>query len=69
MKKVYVAPSMQEIKIKSKVDLLIGSPIDTSGLPSNPPGWGGQDPGGTIIPDAPGLILPEDIDTFMDFTL
>lgn len=52
MKKVYMTPELEEIKIKN-MNLLAGS-VGGGGDITDPPGWGGEDPGG-LEPDAPEL--------------
>jgi hypothetical protein len=63
MKKVYMTPELEEIKIEDEMSLLAGSGVTGDGI-SNPPGWGGTDPGdGSVIPSAPELPLPVDLTT------
>lgn len=52
MKKIYMTPEMEAIEIKNKMTLLAGS-VGGGGDISDPPGWGGEDPG--VEPGAPGL--------------
>ena len=66
MKKVYMTPELEEIKIEN-VDLLAGSPNVTGGGIDNPPGYGGADPGdGSVIPGVPELPFTEVAPGLMD---
>ena len=58
MKKEYMAPVVEEIKI-ANTHLLSGSKVDSTGLPGMD-GYGGIDDEGEITPSAPELnMLPE----------
>lgn len=59
MKKEYIAPSVEEIKLNG-MTLLAGSVNGGGGDIAEPPGWGGAG-GGISDPDAPEMISPEDI--------
>ena len=64
MKKVYMAPELVEVKIQ-KINLLTGSPTGTGDGITNPPGWGGVDPGdGTVVPEIPEILPPNLFDGF-----
>ena len=57
MKKEYMAPTVEEIKIVNTY-LLTGSSVNSSGL-DGMDGYGGADDEGNIIPSAPELSMPE----------
>lgn len=63
MKKVYMAPELVEVKIQ-KMNLLTSSPGVTGDGISNPPGWGGADPG--VVPEIPEILPPNLFDGFED---
>ena len=66
MKKVYMAPELEEIKVED-VTLLSSSPGVTGSGIDNPPGWGGGDPGdGSVIPGVPELPFTEVAPGLMD---
>ena len=54
MKKIYMTPEMEEIKIKNNMTLLAGSPGAGGGGAAGDIGSGGADPG--VEPEAPGLL-------------
>jgi len=57
MKKEYIAPKLEEIKLNSMI-LLAGS-VNGGGDITDPPGWGGE--GSDLSePNAPRLILSEE---------
>jgi hypothetical protein len=61
MKKIYMTPELEEIKIKSNMSLLAGSPTVTGGGDADL-GWGGDgtgvEPGAPELPGMPS-ITPE----------
>lgn len=58
MKKVYMAPEVEVIKL-ANMNLLTGS-VTGDGI-----GWGGSDPGnGTVIPEVPEVLPPNLFDGF-----
>ena len=57
MKKEYMIPTVEEIKIANTY-LLSGSGVDSTGLPGMG-GYGGLDEEGEIIPSAPEISMPE----------
>ena len=63
MKKVYMAPELVEVEIQ-KINLLTGSPGVTGEGISNPPSWGGTDPG--VVPEIPEILPPNLFDGFED---
>lgn len=63
MKKVYMAPELVEVEIQ-KINLLTSSPGVTGDGISNPPGWGGADPG--VVPEIPEVLPPNLFDGFED---
>lgn len=54
MKKVYMTPELEEIKIMTMGMLAISGPMGGSGGGTDDLGFGGDDPGG-LDPDAPEL--------------
>lgn len=57
MKKEYMAPTVEEIKIANTY-LLTGSGVNSNGLPGMD-GYGGTDDEGEITPSAPEISMPE----------
>ena len=53
MKKIYMTPELEEIKIKSSMSLLTGSPTVTGGGIADDIGFGGDGTG--VEPGAPAL--------------
>lgn len=62
MKKIYMTPELEEIKIKSNMSLLTGSPTVTGGGIADDIGFGGDgtgvEPGAPALPGMPS-ITPE----------
>lgn len=62
MKKIYMTPELEEIKIKSNMSLLTGSPTVTGGGIADDIGFGGDgtgvEPGAPELPGMPS-ITPE----------